>query len=153
MPLITPAEAARHLGLPDVPDTLAEVIAAVETAIGERCGPLSPTPVTRTVECNGRGFDVALPIYPAIQVTRAVSPSGAELDPERLTVNAAGVLSGLPPGTWTVTYLAGRTTCPDDLRRAALDTIRDHMDRPTGSRVIPPTHAHHIIQRHKTAGL
>lgn len=150
MPLITPAEVARYLGLPDVPDTLIEVIAAVEAAIGERCGPLSPTPVTRTVECNGPGFDVALPIYPAIQVTRAVSTTGTELDPAQLTVNDAGVLSGLPPGTWTVTYLAGRTTCPDDLRRAVLDTIRDHMDRPTGSRVIPPTHVYHIIQRHKT---
>lgn len=112
-------------------DELRLFLAAAQAAIEARVGPLTRRTVTETH--SGGSYAVVLGKPPVVSVTSvtengsAVAASGYSLAP------FAGVLtrvSGYSRSAWSdgfgnvsVTYVGGRTTIPEDLRRAVLEMV------------------------------
>lgn len=107
-------------------DELQATIDAAEAAISRRVGPLEPTPVTSTVLGGYRVL--VLPAYPVVSVTSVTASNGSTVDVADLFVDETGVLSKafdrFTSGTYTVAYVAGRSTCPDDLLIAVKELVR-----------------------------
>ena len=108
------------------------IIDAAEAAIAAKCGPLAATPVTEQATASGGTMLLAsLPVVALVSVT-PVSGSIA-LDLNGLTVDtSAGVVSGVPSGTYTVAYTAGRAPCPPDLLLAVKEQVRHLWDTQRG---------------------
>lgn len=105
-----------------------DLIGQAESFVANLCGPLEPTPVTSRIP---GGRYLVLPLGPVLSITSVTGRSGATVT---LPGNAlAGAV--LDPGQtlsedwYDVAYVVGRETCPDDLRRAALEMCR-HLWRP-----------------------
>jgi len=87
------------------------MIEAAEQQVAEVVGPLAPTPVT--VSAVNGGLGLALPVGPYIGPTTAISRSGVALTSWASTyVDGAGIMHGLPPGAYQLTYMAGWAALP-----------------------------------------
>lgn len=103
-------------------DVLQGFIDAAIAAIAAKVGPLEPTSISETV--SSAGWPVVLRRPPAISLTSIVSGvTTADLDGITLD-GPTGVVTGIPSGTWTVTYMAGREDLPGDLLLAVKEQLR-----------------------------
>lgn len=110
-------------------DQINALIGQAESFVANRCGPLESTPQTCRVRGGG---DLVLPWTPVLSVGTVTGlDSGAAVTVTVAQVDlAAGVIYGtFPEAGYEVAYTAGRTSCPDDLLRAALEICR-HLWRP-----------------------
>lgn len=80
---------------------------AAQEVVESIVGPVTASTVTETITQNGV---VVLGAYPVAAVT-SVTQDGVSVTGWSLS-NGSGVLSGLPLGTVTIEYTAGRTTAP-----------------------------------------
>ncbi|WP_418063955.1 head-tail connector protein [Pimelobacter simplex] len=126
-------EVKDYLNITDDVDTkLQPLIDAAEAAIGRRCGALEPTAFTDTViALNGV---VVLPRLPVASVTSVTPTSGGTaLDVSGLAVDGtAGIVYGIPTGSYVMTYLAGWDPAPDDLLLGATELVRHLWDTQRG---------------------
>ncbi len=125
--ILTTAQAKDALKIPaasTADDTaVGEVLAAAQAQVEKVTGPLASTAVTDDVAVTWNG-STALTTPPVISVTTVASiPAGSTVDVSTLTVTESGVLSGLPPGLWRVTYQAGWTTVPAEVREAVIEEL------------------------------
>lgn len=97
----------------------------VETLIG----PVLWRSVTRTFTSSGA---YALPVWPVVSV-QSVTHGGVAYTAHTADI-VSGLLSGLPVnGEVTVAYTAGRTSCPDSVRLAALLIVADLWETQLGN--------------------
>lgn len=125
--LLTTADAKGALKIPaasSADDTaVGEVLAAAQAQVEKVTGPLAPTMVTDDVVVSWNG-STALTTTPVLSLATVASvPAGSTVDVSTLTVTAAGVLTGLPPGLWRVTYQAGWVTVPAEIREAVIEEL------------------------------
>lgn len=116
--------------------------AALEMAT-EIIGPLSGTASGRV---TSNGTELVLPSIPVVSVTTVTSVVDPEtaIDLSGYTVDETnGIIYGLPPGTYDVTYQAGWTTVngapdlPADMALGVVELVRSMWkmyQRPAGSR-------------------
>lgn len=129
MSALTLAQAKSHLNISGTTyDTeLQGVIDAAEAVIAQRCGPLTPTTVTRRVE---GGYGLTLPVLPALTLTSVTPADGTALTLGDLYLDtASGVVaynggSGFYTRYYTVVYTAGRDSVPADLLFAVKELVR-----------------------------
>lgn len=133
---ISLAEVKRHLKKTKVDDDdeLLEFVTAACSAIEERIGPVTPVTVTEEVPATWRTNTIVLDHTPVIAVTSVVLAGDPvttipPFDPDTHVdgwqlAAGAGVLTHsrrFPRGTIRVTYMAGRTPLPGNIRLAALE--------------------------------
>lgn len=105
-------------------------IDGAEAAIAQRVGPLEATPVTDRIVPSGSAL--RLPTSPVISLTSVTPADGTALTLSDLYLDQdAGVVTynnGIDflARYYTVVYSAGRDTCPNDLKLAVLEQIRDN---------------------------
>lgn len=114
---------------------LEAMIAAAESAIAERVGPLESTP--RTVRVRPYGKNLIIP-GPALGLTSVTDSSGATVDTAGLYVEPrSGVVTdnlGASFGAswYDITYDFGRAECPPDLLLAVKEMVRHLWDTQRG---------------------
>lgn len=107
---------------------LSSLILAAEATITHHVGPLEPTTVT--VRIDGGGSVLLLPVWPVLSLTSVTDSAGTAVTIADLYLDtAAGLVtynSGARFGSryYTVTYQAGRATCPPDLLLAVKELAR-----------------------------
>ncbi len=125
-------DAKRHLAIgatltADQEADLEEALATAILMIERRTGPLTPKAFTQTV--HSRRGSVLLDKRPVISIDSVTAltgsaPSAGDLWADPVT----GVVSGRDGsgvvGDFTLTYTAGRSDVPDNIRRAVLRTVR-----------------------------
>src|SRR5690242_5393665 len=125
------ADAKSYLNItsPDFDAELQTFIDAAEAAIAQRVGPLTPTSVTKRVA--GYGYNLHLPIYPAVSLTSVtVVGSATTLTLSDLYLeNSTGAVSYnggsfFSASAYDVTYMAGRSPIPADLMAAIRELLR-----------------------------
>lgn len=188
MSVLSLDEAKDHLNYDDDDLDDAEIAAtidAAEAAIAKMVGPLEPTTFTSVIDCGGGSL--TLPQTPVISLTTITavplayagwwgSLIGLIPGPEALSVNpVTGVVtvlsynfpSGLLPGRYTITYVAGREDTPEDLLYAVKEMVRHLWASQRGSAALPgqgggdtptpgylfPNRVAELLQPHKTRGL
>lgn len=138
MPVIELPEAKDHLHITgsDHDSELEGFIAAAESAIARKVGPLVPTVTTDTIygfeqrHTYSSGVGLLLSTRPVISVTSVTPLGGSALTLGAQAVDDAGVLSWaagspLAVGTrYTVVYVAGYADVPEDLRMAVKEMLR-----------------------------
>lgn len=121
MSVLTLADAKQFLNITVTTyDTeLPSFIDAAEAAVAQRVGPLSTSSVTKRVA--GYGWNLHLPVYPAVSLTSVTPVNGTaltigdfHLEPE---VGAVSYNSGafFSSAAYDVVYVAGRSSVPADL--------------------------------------
>lgn len=142
-------------------------IDAAEAAISRRVGPLEPTTVTAQV--SGPSF--VLPVFPVLSLTSLTDAGGTSLPTAGLTVDlASGVVTspaGFGSGSYTITYSAGRSTCPVDLQLAVKELVRhlwesqrtparfpgsDEPVAPAGAAYLMPYRVQELLAPHEQFG-
>jgi Phage gp6-like head-tail connector protein len=133
-------DAKAYLNITDTKsdDELRQFIASAEAAISNRCGPLVPTEVTRTVTAYGN--QLVLPVIPALSLTSMTRTADSTtvdvgmftLRPSGVATVTSGVAMYFSPGDYTVTWMAGRSTIPADLYRAVLEMLRNLWETQRG---------------------
>lgn len=120
----------------DLNDKLTAMIAAAESAIAERVGPLEPE--ARTVRITSANQYLFIP-SPAVSLTSVTDPYGTTTDVSDLHLDGRSGIVTANDGTvfgsrwYDVTYQAGRETCPPDLVLAAMEMVRHLWDTQRGS--------------------
>lgn len=133
---ISLAEVKRHLKKTNTTDDdeLLEFIAAACTAVEDRIGAVSPQQVTEEVETRRGANTIVLDQRPVVSVTSVelagnppatILPFDADSRVDGWRLNAGpGVVTHsrrFPHGTVRVTYTAGRTPVPGNIRLAAVE--------------------------------
>lgn len=137
MSVLTLAEVKTHLNITaETYDAeLPAFIAAAESAVSRRVGPLEITSVTDRV--SGCRRSLVLTTLPVVEVTAVTGSDGSTVDVSDLVSAAAGVVEAATGAAaftsyaYTVEYDAGWGTVtegvwdgPEDLRMAALELVR-----------------------------
>lgn len=138
MAVVTAAEVKTHLNITATKhDTeLTSFIARAEAVIGKHCGPL--TQVAKTSRVHGGGTRLVLPVSPASLLVGITDPDGTAVDTTDMYLDEdAGVITYDSGGSfgarfYDVAYMAGRATCPDDLKMAVLELVRHFWDTQRG---------------------
>lgn len=141
MSVLTPLEVRTALRMKssDQDAELATVIAAAEKLVAGMCGPLEPTACTAVVEVDECGR-AALPQAPVLSVTSGTEVfTRATLTVADVVILDGGVIARVPAGTWRITWQAGRTSLPDDLRQGAIEVVRRIWARRNGPTARPGT--------------
>jgi uncharacterized phiE125 gp8 family phage protein len=129
--VVTLDEVKTHLNLTeDTNDTeLQDFLDAAEAAIAAQVGPLESE--ERTDRVRSAAGSLVLPVSPVVSVTSAANADTTALTVDDLYLDgAAGVVSFLDgatlvtPGFYDITYVAGRETCPPDLKLAVKELVR-----------------------------
>lgn len=128
MSVLLLADAKAYLGIPAATAThdaeLQEFIDAAEAAIGDRVGPLAPEARTaRVVAVGGTLMLPAAPVSTLTSVTPVDGSTSLVLDDLYLDV-PAGLVTGVLPGEYTVSFIAGRSTVPASLLLATKELLR-----------------------------
>lgn len=139
MPVVDVAQVREHLSIEgtNLDTKLQPYIDGAIAAIGNLCGPLEPTTITRRVRGGGQD-DLSLPVTPAISITSLTPIGGTALDTNLMYLDGeAGVVSylsgqpfrhhyaGFRTYGFDVVYVAGYDPCPADLVMAVLELVRD----------------------------
>lgn len=113
-------------------DLLTDVIAAAQTAIEHRVGPLEPATAPTAVRVRGVSNYLVLPTGVVAQLVSVTPLDGPPLNLSDLSVDY-GVISSKSAwfgySWYDVVYSAGRATCPPDLLMAVRELVR-HLWRP-----------------------
>lgn len=119
MPVLDIDQVRGHLNLvredAETEAAVRAIITAAEAAIAARCGDLEPT---QRVEVHTVGRGGALPLRAPLVSVTSITPvtGGAPVTVQAHQVDAtAGLVHGLPAGTYAVAYVSGREHCPPDL--------------------------------------
>lgn len=103
-------------------------IDAAEAIIGQRCGPIASTTVTRRI--RGGSWQLVLPVLPVISLTSVTPYSGTALTLGDLYVDPVtglvtfNTLSPFVSAYYDVVYEAGRATVPADLLLAIRKLVK-----------------------------
>lgn len=120
-------------------------IDAAEAAIAQRVGPLTTASVTKRVP--GYGWNLHLPVYPAVSLT-SITPVGGtaltigdfhlELDVGAVSYNNGAFFAS---SAYDVVYTVGRSPVPADLLQAVKEMLRHLWATQQGSGTRPGTQA------------
>lgn len=130
------ADAKTHLKITNDSQTgeLQGFIDSAESVIAHRVGPLEATTFTTPVVSHG-GRTLVLPVRPVLSLT-SITSSGIVV-PGAVTDLEAGIVTladgaRFPSGDLVVSYEAGRTELPADLRMAILELVRHFWETQRG---------------------
>jgi len=107
---------------------LMSIVVSAEAVLSARCGPLSPTTVTRRVVASGPSL--VLPVMPVVSLTSVTPAGGTALTLVDLYLNqSAGVVTYNSGGTfrsafYDVVYQSGRVVVPEDLLYGLKELVR-----------------------------
>ena len=142
MSVVTLAEAKTHLNITATTnDTeLQAFIDRAEAALGQRVGPLGP--ISKTERVPGWRTVLRLSFTPVISLTTVTSVEGTQVPVGQLTALSGGrveftQVGYFPSRFYDVTYQAGRSTLPDDLKLAVLELVRHLWGTQRGGSVRP----------------
>lgn len=143
MSVLSLASARRHLNLAATTNDgeLQEHIDAAETAIAEKCGPLTSQTVTERV--RGGGLGLVLRQTPVVSLTSVTPVGGSAYAADSLDVDkSAGVIEWgngqrFQSGRYDVVYQAGRADVPDALLMGVKELVRHTWETQRGSSARP----------------
>lgn len=123
MTALSLAEAKQHLGLSsnEVDSTLLAVLKAAEAAIAVRCGDLEPVQRTEVVRAVNGTLILRGPLVSVDSVT--LNDVAQTVPTLTATETAAGIVCGSWSGDYVVTYTAGRSTLPEDLKMGVKELV------------------------------
>lgn len=117
-------------------DKLQGTIDAAESAIAQRVGAISSTTIRRRIKPSHSGYELVLPVTPALSLTSVTPYASSPLTPSDLYLNTStgvvtydAALIGFPALYYDVVYQAGRATVPSDLLEA-IKILVEHMWQP-----------------------
>lgn len=125
MTVLTPAEMAQRLNIrgadaeAEIEATITEAQAHLELIVG----PLEPAERTALVSVNSSGV-ATVPVWPVLSITSGEDSSGSAVDVSAVKIRTGGVLASCPSSLYSITYQAGRASCPADLKAALVELTR-----------------------------